>query len=78
MLFLIRLKIRPEYEDLYNIVGDSLPLPLKGETIREYVARSGAGKEENILPVVNDRAKPWNYIFSDGDVFEIYPMAASG
>ncbi len=42
---MIRLKIRPEYEDLYNIVGDSLPLPLKGETIREYVARSGRKKK---------------------------------
>lgn len=75
---MIRLKIRSGYADLYNIAEGSLPLPSAGESIRDYVARSGAGKEENILPVVNGRAKPWDYIFSDGDALEIYPMAASG
>lgn len=75
---MIRLKIRPEYADLYNIVEDSLPLPSAGETIMDYVVRSGIGKEENILPVVNGRARPWNYSLCNDDVLEIYPMAASG
>lgn len=75
---MIRLEIRPEYADLYNIVEESLPLPSAGETIRDYVVRSGLGKEENILPVVNGRARPWNCRLSDDDVLEIYPMAASG
>ena len=75
---MIRLKIRPEYADLYNIAEDFLTRPSAGETIRDYVARAGIGKEENILPVVNGRAKPWNYSLSDDDVLEIYPMAASG
>lgn len=75
---MIRLKIRPEYAELYGIDEDSVPLPIPGETVRDYVVRSGIGKEENILPVVNKRAKPWKYSFSDGDILEIYPMAASG
>jgi len=40
--------------------------------------RAGLGREENILAVVNDRAKPWDYRFSEEDIIEIYPMAASG
>lgn len=75
---MIQLKIRTDYAQLYRIDEDSLPLPFEGETLRDYVVRSGIGKEENILPVVNKRAKPWSYIFSDGDILEIYPMAASG
>ena len=78
MLLLIRLKIRPEYADLYGVDESSVLMPSAGETIRDYVVRSGIGKEENILPVVNNRTKPWNYSFSEGDVLEIYPMAASG
>lgn len=75
---MIRLKIRPEYADLYGINEETVPLPIAGETIRDYVVRSVLGKEENILPVVNKRAKPWNYSFSDRDILEIYPMVASG
>ena len=75
---MIELKIRPEYAELYSINVQSVSLPLEGETLRAYVARSEIGKEENIFPVVNDTAKPWSYVFSDGDVLEIYPMAASG
>lgn len=75
---MIVLKIRPEYADLYGIDENSVPLPLAGETVRDYVVRSGIGKEENILPVVKNKAKPWNYSFSEGDILEIYPMVASG
>lgn len=74
----MRLKIRQEYADIYGIDVESVPLPLKGESIREYIVRAGLGREENILAIVNDRAKPWDYRFSEGDLLEIYPMAASG
>ncbi len=62
----MRLKIRPEYAEIYGIEEQSVPLPLEGETIREYVVRAGLGREENILAIVNDRAKPWDYRFSEG------------
>lgn len=74
----MRLKIRQEYAEIYGIDVRPVPLPLVGESIREYVVRAGLGKEENILAVVNDRAKPWAYRFSAEDLLEIYPMAASG
>jgi hypothetical protein len=74
----MRLKIRPEYAEIYGIDAQSVPLPLEGESIREYVVRAQLGREENILAVVNDRAKPWDYRFSAEDIIEIYPMAASG
>ena len=74
----MRLKIRQEYADIYGIDVESVPLPLKGESIREYIVRAGLGREENILAIVNDRAKPWDYRFSEGDLLEIYPMVASG
>ena len=74
----MRLKIRPEYAEIYGIDAQSVPLPLEGESIREYVVRAQLGREENILAVVNDRAKPWDYRFSEEDIIEIYPMAASG
>ncbi len=74
----MRLKIRQEYADIYGIDVESVPLPLKGESIREYIVRAGLGREENILAIVNDRARPWEYRFSEGDLLEIYPMAASG
>lgn len=53
-------------------------MPSAGESIREYVLRSGLGKEEDILAVVNGRARDWDYRFSERDTVEIYPMAASG
>ena len=74
----MQIRIRPESEKIYGVDGSSLPLPKPGESIREFVMRAGIGKEENILPVVNNRAKPWEYRFSESDIVEIYPMAASG
>lgn len=74
----MRLKIRPEYSEIYGIDTQSVPLPLESESIREYIVRARLGREENILAIVNDRAKPWDYRFSEGDLLEIYPMAASG
>lgn len=74
----MELKIRPEYAGLYGIDVSLMPMPKVGESIRDYVKRSGLGKEEDILAVVNGRAKSWDYILSESDVIEIYPMAASG
>ena len=74
----MELKIRPEYAGLYGIDVSLMPMPKVVESIRDYVKRSGLGKEEDILPVVNGRARPWNYAFSESDVIEIFPMAASG
>ncbi len=74
----MKVKVRPEYAEIYGTDVSSLPLPKIGESIGEYVLRSGLGKEEDILAVVNGRAKPWDYTFSETDVIEIYPMAASG
>ena len=74
----MQLKIRPEYADIYCVDLGSLPMPSAGESIREYVLRSGLGKEEDILAVVNGRARHWDYRFSETDIVEIYPMAASG
>lgn len=74
----MELKIRLEYAGLYGIDVSLMPMPKVGESIRDYVKRSGLGKEEDILPVVNGRAKSWDYTLSESDVIEIYPMAASG
>ncbi len=74
----MNLRVRPEYTEIYGIDISLLSMPKTGESIRDYVKRSGLGKEENILAVVNGRAKQWNYMFSDSDDIEIYPMAASG
>ena len=74
----MRLKIRPEYAEIYGIDALSVPLPLEGESIREYVVRAALGREENILAIVNDKAESWDYRFSEEDLVEIYPMAASG
>ena len=49
----MELKIRPEYAGLYGIDVSLMPMPKVGESIRDYVKRSGLGKEEDILPVVN-------------------------
>ncbi len=74
----MELKVRPEYAEIYGTDISSLPMPKIGESIRDYVLRSGLGKEEDILAVVNGRAKSWDYILSESDVIEIFPMAASG
>ncbi len=75
---MIRVAIRPEYAELYGVDPSSIPAPLEGETIGDYLLRSGLGDKENILPVVNGNAKRWDHSFADGDLLEIYPMLASG
>lgn len=74
----VSLKIRPEYAELYGVSTGELPLPEAGESLRDYVGRAKLGKEEDILAVVNGRAKPWSYRLLDSDCVEIYPMAAAG
>ena len=56
----MKLKVRPEYAEIYGTDISSLPMPKIGESIRDYVLRSGLGKEEDILAVVNGRAKSWD------------------
>lgn len=74
----IRIEIQPDYAELYGIDAAALPVPVAGESFKNYMKRSRLGKEEDILVVVNGVSKPLTYVFSDGDAVKIYPMAASG
>ena len=74
----VRLTITEHYKELYGVDEKKIPPPNEGETIRAYIARAGLGKEEDILPVVGDRAKPFNYKLKAGDELTVYPLAASG
>lgn len=74
----VKIEIQPDYAELYGVGAAGLPEPLEGEDFRSYIKRSGLGKEEDILLVVGGVSKPLSYVFRDGDIVKIYPMAASG
>lgn len=74
----VRVVITDHYQELYGVDGEKLPQPNAGESVREYVARAQLGREEDILPVVDEKAKSFLYQLKDGDVLTIYPLAASG
>lgn len=72
------LEIQPDYAELYGIDAADLPEPVAGESFRSYLERSGLGREEDILLVVDGVSKPFSYVFYGGEKVKIYPMAAGG
>lgn len=74
----VTIEIYQDYAELYGIDTAALPPPLAGESVLEYIARAGLGKEEDILAVVNGVSRSVSYILKDGDALKIYPLAASG
>lgn len=74
----IKIEIQQDYAELYGINVDRLPEPAAGESFRDYMKRSGLGKEEDVLLVVDGVSKPLSHVFSEGEGIKIYPMAASG
>lgn len=74
----VTIEIYQDYSDLYSIDAAALPAPQAGESVLEYIVRSGLGKEEDILAVVNGASRSVSYILRDGDALKIYPLAASG
>lgn len=74
----IRIEIQQDYAKLYRIDSDKLPEPVAGESFRDYMKRSGLGREEDILLVAGGVSKPLSYVFRDGEDVVVYPLAASG
>lgn len=74
----VTIEIYPDYAELYDVDTETLPAPLAGESVLQYIVRARLGKEEDILAVVNGASRSVSYILRDGDALKIYPLAASG